>query len=409
MKDQNTVDRVKAAKKAFQSLYQNHAEVVAQSPGRAEIIGNHTDYNNGYALSAGISRYTYTCISRKTDGKIQVFSEGYSKKPEEFEIDNIQKGEHAHWLNYIKGVVYELNKRKPLAGANIYISSDVPSSGGVSSSAALELSVATALCGLFAIDVDPVNKARMCQSAENGSFVGIPCGFLDQASSGLAKKDTLLFLDFLPTNAMPVSKIDYIPFDFSKHGLSFIVMVDKEVKRNLGSSGYPARRKMCEDSISHLSKILGKEIRSLRDVSIYEFESSRVKLKNIDPVMRKRVEHVVYENQRVLDAVEALKQEAVEEFGKILTDSGKSALELYELDEKTPELTKLITKGREIDGVLGIRNMGGGFSAIGLALVCQDALESFQDELSYEYGSGLEYIPFELSQGAEVLTALSNS
>jgi galactokinase len=397
-------DRKNRASQAFTRIYGTEPEVISQAPGRAEIIGNHTDYNSGYALSAAIARMTVSAISKRDDRMIHVFSEGYSSEPLIFSIDNMIKGEHGNWLNYVKGVIHEIMKHSDkVTGMNILIDSDVPSSGGVSSSAALELSLSTAMLQLFGISMDPVKKAHMCQQAENGDLIGIPCGFLDQASSGLTKKDHLLFLDFLPSGDMPISDMKHIPVDLTKYDMSFVVIVDKDVKRNLGTSGYPARRAQCEKSVPILSKMLNRELRALRDVSVDEFTRVRDELEKIDPEMRMRVEHIVYENQRVLDAVKALETGEIETFGEILTASGKSALELYELDAETPELTKLVTEGRKIDGVVGMRNMGGGFSAIALALVRNSEMESFKKSLDTAYGPGLEYLPFVPSDGAGVM------
>jgi len=388
----------------FKAQYENEPKVISQAPGRAEIIGNHTDYNAGYALSAAISNKTVTAISKRDDRLVKVYSVGYSDKPSEFNIDDLTKGEHGNWLNYIKGVVKELMKQSSeITGMNILIDSDVPSSGGVSSSAALEQSLATGMMQIFGIKLSPVKKAHMCQRAENGELIGIPCGFLDQASSGLTKKNHLLFLDFMPNDDMPISEMKQIPIDLSRYDMSFVVIVDKYVKRNLGTSGYPARREKCEQSVSIIAEILGKPVRFLRDVSVAEFESCREEIESIDREMRMRVEHIVYENQRVLDAVEALENGNIERFGELLTEAGKSALELYELDAQTPELTKLITKGREIDGVVGMRNMGGGFSAIALALVRNSYMESFKKELNATYGPGLEYLPFVPEDGAGIV------
>ncbi|HEX9804091.1 MAG TPA: galactokinase [Candidatus Dojkabacteria bacterium] len=395
---------VEEIKKTFLSLYDKEPELISRAPGRAEIIGNHTDYNNGYALAAAVTRDTITAIAKRTDDVVRVFSKDFATEPEEFSIKAMEKGEHGYWVNYIKGVIFEIQKIKnDITGMDIVIDSDVPSSGGVSSSAALELSLSTGIMKLFKIEMDPVKKAHMCQKAENGEMIGIPCGFLDQASSGLTKKNNLLFLDFQPTKDMPISEMRHIPVDLSQFEMSFVVIFDRSVKRNLGTSGYPARRKQCERSVPILSELLNKEVNSLRDVSVSEFESCREKLEEMDPEMRMRVEHIVYENQRVLDAINALENKNIEEFGEILTASGKSALELYELDAETPELTKLVTKGREIDGVVGMRNMGGGFSAIALALIENQRFDSFKENLNSIYGNGLEYIRFVPSDGAGII------
>lgn len=393
------------AKQTFKTLYGNDPEVISQAPGRAEIIGNHTDYNSGYALSAAISRKTVTMLAKRDDRTVRVASTGYAEEPVEFSLENMQKGDHGNWLNYIKGVLLEVMKvNHDLPGMDILIDSDVPSSGGVSSSAALELSLATGILELTGTDMNPVKKAHMCQKAENGDLIGIPCGFLDQASSGLCQKDHLLFLDFQPKGDMPISEMKQIPANLQADNMTFVVIVDKDVKRNLGTSGYPARRAQCEKSVPILAEMLGKEVSSLRDVSVQEFESCKEKLETMDPVMRMRVEHIVYENQRVLDAVQALENGEMQRFGEILTASGKSALELYELDAETPELTKLVAEGRMIEGVVGVRNMGGGFSAIALALVKNDHMDTFKEKLNQAYGPGLEYIPFLPSEGAGIIT-----
>ena len=389
--------------KLFSKIYNSTPDIIATAPGRAEIIGNHTDYNSGYALSAAINRNTTAVVKMQNDQKIRVYSTGYSKTPSIFMLDNMQKGEHGDWLNYIKGVLLEVQKVGRISGMDILIDSDVPSSGGVSSSAALELALSTAVLSLFKIELGDIQKAKMCQRAENGELIGIPCGFLDQASSGLTKKNHLLFLDFKADCDIPVSQIKQIPIDLSKHGATFVVIVDKTVKRNLGTSGYPARRAQCERSVPILANILQKKVDSLRDITVAEFESCRAKLDELDKEMRMRVEHIVYENQRVLDSISALENGEIERFGELLTEAGKSALELYELDAETPELTKLVTSGREIEGVLGIRNMGGGFSAIALALVKKDKMDSFKKTLNAAYGPGLEYLPFEPMDGAGVV------
>lgn len=394
---------IDTAKQLFTKIYNSEPDAIARAPGRAEIIGNHTDYNSGYALSAAINRNTIALIKKRNDRKIRVYSTGYSKSPSEFMLDNMQKGEHGDWLNYIKGVLLEVKKLGEISGMDILIDSDVPSSGGVSSSAAIELALSTAVLSLFEIELGDVQKAQMCQRAENGELIGIPCGFLDQASSSLTKKNHLLFLDFKADGDMPVSQIKQIPIDLSKHEVTFVVIVDRDVKRNLGTSGYPARRAQCERSVPILSSMLQKNLSSLRDVSVLDFESCKAKLDELDEEMRRRVEHIVYENQRVLDSISALEAGEIERFGELLTLAGKSALELYELDAQTPELTKLVVLGREIEGVLGMRNMGGGFSAIALALVKNGKIESFQKSLDKRYGPGLEYLPFEPEDGARVV------
>ena len=396
------------AKKAFQSVFHEKQEVISRAPGRAEILGCHTDYNYGFALAAGISRGTFCFVSKRSDNKISVFSTAFpNQKPVTFSLQHIKRDEKITWPNYIRAVVNELHKAGyKIGGANILIDSTVPKSGGVSSSAALEVAVALALLRLYKQPIDQTRMALLCKTAENSDLVKSPCGFLDQGAVTFAKKDAMVLLDFLPKGDSPVSAITIIPAKFPIKA-SFIIPVDPTLERQLGESGYVVRRKMCEDSLAFWTKVLNKPVKSLRDVSLAEFLKHKDELNRKNPVMRKRVEHIITENVRVHDAVKALKKKDIMLFGKLLTEAGKSSLELYELDENTPQLTFLVTRGRELPGVLGMRNMGGGFSAIGLALVKDEAVASFKktlaDRYQKQFNRTLEFIEFSPSEGAEIL------
>ena len=407
----SSIIRIGLIKQRYTSLFIYTPSVISAAPGRAEIIGNHTDYNNGYALGAAIDKYTYAAVSKRKDKHICAFSQNFDTRINKFPLSDISKKKGTHWTNYLKAVTLELSKKKCLTkGFNIYIASDVPASGGVSSSAALELAVGLAISRLYKIKLSLLDLAIICQQAENGPLVASPCGFLDQATCALSEKNNLLFLDFLPKNKLPVSEAKTIPFDLKKHHLSFVIVVDKNVRRNLGQSGYPARRKSCEKSLPILSKLLHKKISSLRKISAQEFEKYKDKFNKIDKKMRMRIEHIIYENQRVLDSIKSIKKNDMQSFGNILTLSGLSALELFELDEKTPELTFLLKKARNIKGVLGVRNMGGGFSANILVLLKSSHLDSFSAKLSTmymkKYYHRLDFISFQPSQGANILWQL---
>jgi galactokinase len=410
MKKQNTTlsIRINSAKKLFAKLYKVPPSVISRAPGRAEILGCHTDYNWGFALAAAISRDTLCLVSKRGDNAISVYSTAYPReKPESFSLSRIARDEKHTCTNYVRAVVNELLQASyAIGGANILIDSNVPKSGGVSSSAALELAVAFALLPLYKQPIDRTHVALLCKTAENNAIVKSPCGFLDQGASAFAKKDALVLLDFLPKGDSPVSTIDVIPCVFSIPA-SFIIPVDPTLERQLGESGYVLRRKMCEDSWTFWESVLKRPIKSLRDVTKEEFDQFANDLKKKNPVMCKRVEHIIRENARVLDAVNALKNHDIVRFGNLLTEAGKSSLELYELDENTPQLTFLVTTGRTLPGVLGMRNMGGGFSAIGLALVKNSALSEFKKALLQAYHKQfhrtLEFIEFTPSEGAQIL------
>ncbi len=250
--------------------------------------------------------------------------------------------------------------------------------------------------------------ALLCKTAENSDLVQSPCGFLDQGASAFAKDDGIVFMDFLPSGSSPVSAIDVIPARFPTP-CTFVIPVDPTLERQLGESGYVVRRQLCEASWPFWTTTLGREIKSLRDVTYEEFEAHKSELEKHNPTMRKRVEHIITENKRVLDAITALKEQDLKNFGRLLTEAGKSSLELYELDENTPQLTFLVQKGRELPGVVGMRNMGGGFSAIALALVEDAHMEVFQSTLSElykkQFDRTLEFIDFTPSNGAQILLA----
>jgi len=392
-------------KQNFSELFRTPPQKIVTSPGRAEIIGNHTDYNNGFAIAACIENNFVFLSSPRTDNIIRAASTSFNGTVISFEItDKIAPESVNTWNNYLRGVAEELQKSGYIIhGCDILIDSNVPLSGGVSSSAALELGVAYTI-----LDVTPEENtanfrtkiARICQLAEN-RYINSPCGFLDQAAVALGDKDKMVYLDFMPKGDMPVSDVQQIPAELGEY--EFILSVDPKVKRQLGLSGYPARRKMCEESLPLWSKLLGKKISSLRDVTINDFQQHKDYFEKLNPVMRQRIEHVVFENDRVLQAKNALAQGDINKFGALLTASGKSALELYELDEKTPELTFLLKESLNQKDVLGSRNMGGGFSAIIITLLKRSAEDEFKSTLNQaykqEFDAELEFIKFKAEQG----------
>ena len=400
--------RLASATAEFRRIYQEAPQLTVRSPGRAEILGNHTDYNQGYALAAAISRSTLALMSKRSDGTIHIASNAFPGAPVCFPINRIERDEQTTWTNYARGVAAELlGAGYAIGGANILIDSNVPSSGGVSSSAAFELAIAVGMSQLYGIKLDLLQAALLSKRAENGPLVGTPCGLLDQASVAFSKSDAMVLLDFQEQPGKPLG-VELIPAHLSSSGLSFVISVDPEVKRNLGATGYPARRKMCEDSVPILSRLLGRELKSLREVSVSEFEKTRTALETQgSEIMRMRVEHIVHENQRVLDGVEALRRGDTRIFGELLNKAGHSALELYGLDEKTPELTFLVDVTRSSSVAMGSRNMGGGFSAITLSLMKRTEVSRFCEEVgglySAKWGRKLLFIDFQMTEGVEVL------
>ncbi len=359
-------------------------------------------------MSSCISQSIIALFFRRSDQIVRLYSTNFSSSSVvEFDLNKpILFDKKNTWTNYARGVAQQLLKAGfKISGADIFLDSNVPMGSGVSTSAAYELVVGLGLLSVSRLSLDNLNLALLCQKAAN-LFVGSPCGFLDQCSIAFGRSGKMVFMDFLSKKDAPVSKVTLIPADLGNN-VSFVVAVDKTAKRELGSSGYPARRKMCEASLAFWSKVLKRKVPSLRFVSVSEFEKFKKELNKINPVLRKRAEHIIYENERVLKAVQMLKLRQITSFGKFLTEAGKSALELYELDEKTPELTYLYRYGQTLNGLLGIRNMGGGFSATILALVENAKMSEFEDKLAGEYkkkfGGKLEFIEFKVTNGVGVL------
>jgi galactokinase len=389
--------RINKLKAQFQANFGLKPEVVVNAPGRAEIIGNHTDYNLGHALGCAISQSTMGLFKKRNDDKIVIYStlKDLTNPLVEFHLNDLHRDQKIRWGNYARAVAKELQQiNYPLTGANILVDTDFSTAGGLSSSAALELCLAYGLLSLSGQSINPEVVALACQRAENSDLVQSPCGFLDQGVITFAQAGKMVLLDFSP----PV-KTTLIPADLNAQGVCLVVAVDKTVKRVLGESGFPARRKTCEDACRFL------KISSLRQLTPKNFETKKNQLQ---PTMRNRVEHFVYENQRVLSAAHALQNKDMIKFGQLLNQSGKSALDLYDLDENTPELRHLMETAQNFPGVLGARNMGGGFSAIILALVNKKSLSQFISKLEPQYQKRfpgkLEFFQFTPCQGVEVIS-----
>ena len=401
-------ERVAAGRALFAAEYKEAPEVVVRAPGRAEWIGNHTDYNRGFALGGPISRSILGFFGPRRDGLVKLCSSVFPRVQVTFALDDQRVDSQQRWSNYARAVICRLRAEGcRLQGLNILLTSNLPFSGGNSSSAAVEAAYLVGLLELNGIVLERMRAAHLCQQAENGPLVNSPCGFLDQACVFLGERRQAVLLDFSPHAGLPASARS-IPANLAEQGYSLVITVDPEVKRNLGDSGYPERRRMCESSLPILGKLLGRKIDSLREVAVAEFETAREKLtEQGGDIMRRRVEHVIYENARVHEAVAALARADLNNFGATLTESGRSALTLYDLAAGTPELSFLVKSQWANAKIVGARNMGGGFSAVSLALLRTADLDGFQRELGGAYqkkwGRTLSFIPFAPTNGVERL------
>ncbi len=339
--------------KVFKDRFGKGDPVVVKAPGRVNLIGEHTDYNDGFVFPVAIDKAAYIC-GKKTEGDfLRLYSMMYDEAVE-YPLDGFKHDGKHGWANYILGVVKELRKMgHNLPGANIVNSCNVPLGSGLSSSAALEVAVSTFFEEVAGLEIQATEVAKLCQRAEN-EFVGVKCGIMDQFISRLGKKGTALFIDCRSL------EYEHVPFDNPEIK---VLICNTGVKRGLVDSEYNTRRSECEEGTSFFSRRLDKDVKALRDVTIKEFEQFESELPE---KVRKRCRHVITENERVLRAKELLKSGDYAGFGKLLYDSHASLRDDYEVSCR--ELDMMVDILRKQDGVLGARMTGAGFGGCTVSL-----------------------------------------
>ncbi|GAB4341748.1 MAG: galactokinase [Candidatus Abyssubacteria bacterium] len=362
-------------------------EVVAWAPGRVNIIGEHTDYNDGYVLPIAINRRIYAAASTSGDGTVRLLS-GNLKGEVEFDMRSVKP--MGDWGDYPKGIVYKLTQKQyPVEGFNAYFLSNLPIGAGVSSSAAIEVVVCYVLQKLFGFTIPPTEVAFLCQQAEH-EFAGTRCGIMDQFVSVLGLSGKSLFID--------CRTLEYVHIPFSL-GEYVLVATDSRVERGLAASEYNSRRADCEEGVRIISGRF-PSVRALRDVSLDQ-------LADCAPAMEERIfkrcRHVVTENTRVLEAIDAMRQSDPERLGLLMDHSHESLRTDYEVS--CPQLDLIVDTARGVDGVLGSRLTGAGFGGSAISLVHRSSLDAFQVAVSESYLSNFDTVPrfFECiaSDGAE--------
>ncbi len=340
---------------------------VASAPGRVNLIGEHTDYNDGFVFPAAIDRATAVAIGPRTDDRL-VMNPG-SAEDASFTLSRLYPSERRAWTDYLTGVASLLQERGArLSGANMYVYGNVPRGSGLSSSAALELAAAFALIEMNGLAISPIETAKLCQRAEH-EFAGVRCGIMDQFISCLGRKDNALFLD------CRTLAYEHVPIP---PGVDLLVC-DTGVKRALAASEYNRRREECNAGVSVLSSTL-HGITTLRDVTAARFRELEGML---DPVVRKRCMHVVTENERVERSACALKKGNLSEFGKLMYESHLSLRRDFEVS--CPELDLLVDLCAGADGVIGARMTGAGFGGCAIALVNKGLSEGVMARLNAGY------------------------
>lgn len=342
------------------------------APGRVNLIGEHTDYNGGHVFPCALSIGTYAAARKRSDSKLNFFSANFEKSGiVESDIQNIKPEETAGWTNYPKGVIWAFAERgmNVDCGMDFVIYGNIPNGSGLSSSASLEVLTGFVLRDLYGFEVSNTDLALIGQFSEN-NFNGMNCGIMDQFASAMGKKDCAIFL-----NTADLS-FEYAPLALED---SKIVVTNSNVKHSLVGSEYNVRRTECETALKELQEVV--DIKTLGDLTEEEFEAHKSAIK--DEVRIKRAKHAVYENQRTIQAVEALKNQDIEAFGKLMNASHVSLRDDYAVS--CEEIDVLVDEAWKIEGVLGSRITGGGFGGCTVSIVKNNAVEEFKEKLGKAY------------------------
>lgn len=341
------------------------------APGRVNLLGEHTDYNDGFVLPMAIQHEVNIVAAPRDDGRVKIHSLNFDQGAE-LDIDALAEPGGPNWSVYLRGVLLVLQEAGfAPRGMDLVLYGDVPAGAGLSSSAALEVATLLAASAVSDFEVEPTLAARLAQKAEN-EVVGVNCGIMDQFASRLGRKDAALLLD--------CRSLDYELVPIQDPTVR-IVIINSNVRRGLVDSAYNDRRRECEEG----ARLLG--VPALRDVSSEKFTEQRDRLPE---TVRKRSQHVVEENERVLHAVELLKKGDMVGFGQAMWASHASLRDLFEVS--CPELDALVDIASGVEGVLGSRMTGAGFGGCTVSLVREGAVADFEQAIRTEYPrrTGLE-------------------
>lgn len=358
---------IKEITKVFVDQYHEQPRVF-RSPGRVNLLGEHTDYNEGYVLPAAIDKNIYIAISKRADDAIHLYAVDF-KESYTVTLDNLQKAQK-HWPNYILGVVDQLLKKGfRLSGFNLVIDGDVPIGAGLSSSAAVECATIFALNDLFALGMSRLEMVPLAQQAEH-VFAGVKCGIMDQFASMFGKKDHVIKLDCRSL------EYKYVPLKLEGYKL---VLFNTNVKHNLAASAYNDRRQQCEKGVSMIA-VHQPEVVSLRDANMAMLKKY---VEPFEPLIYQRCKYVIQENERLLGACEDLERGDLTALGKKMFETHQGLSYLYEVSCK--ELDFLVEYVKRVPGVAGARMMGGGFGGCTINLVEEAVIEKLSADISKAY------------------------
>ncbi len=351
-------------KQSFKSYFNSESEIIVRAPGRVNLIGEHTDYNDGFVLPMAIDHAVWLALRPRDDKTVRLFSLDL-EADSAFELDSLTKG--SDWIEYPKSIAYELLKAGyELKGFDAVMTGDVPRGAGLSSSAAVELAVARAFAAVSGIEWDAPKMAKLSQKAEN-EWVGVNCGIMDQMASAACKEGHALFLDCRSL------EIQHAPLP---QGVS-IVILDTSTRRGLVGSAYNERRSQCEEAARWFG------VKALRDVSVEEFERKTKEETGLNEVALKRARHIVTENARVLEAMDVMKAGNIKRLGELFNASHDSLRDDFEVTNDA--LNIMVNCAREQTSCYGARMTGAGFGGCAVALVKEDNATEFVTAVSEAY------------------------
>lgn len=364
--------------KIFKNMFGDNGEIASfHSPGRVNLIGEHTDYNGGYVFPCALSFGTYGVARKRSDTILNFASTNINLKVSCSLDDLAYKKEH-DWANYLKGVAVEFKKLgHKLGGMDILISGNIPNGSGLSSSASIELLMSVILNSLFDCKIDMVEMVKLSQRAEN-QYVGVNCGIMDQFAIGMGRKDNAILLDCMNLN------YEYVPAELGDHKL---IIANTNKRRGLTDSKYNERRAECDKAVEFLNQKL--DIKLLADITPDQFQQYKYLI--TDTIVSKRAEHVIYEIKRTLDAVEALRGGDIVKLGQLMIQSHNSLRDLYEVTGK--ELDTLVTEALNVEGTVGSRMTGAGFGGCTVSVVKSERVEAFIEKVGLAYTEKIGYSP----------------
>ena len=370
------------------------------APGRVNLIGEHTDYNGGHVFPCALTIGTYGAARKRNDRRLRFFSMNCEHLGVmESSLEELTPSADADWTNYPKGVMWAFEQKgmKLPCGMDLLLYGTIPNGSGLSSSASVEVLTGAILREFFRFPVTNQDLALIGQYAEN-HFNGVNCGIMDQFAIAMGKKDHAIFLDTADLS------YEYAPIELKQ---AKIVIACSNKKRGLGDSKYNERRSECEAALADLQKVVS--VNSLGDLDEAAFEQYQDAIK--DPVCRKRARHAVYENQRTIRAVEALKQGDIQTFGRLMNASHVSLRDDYQVTG--PELDTLVEEAWKIPGVIGSRMTGAGFGGCTVSIVEEGAIDGFLQKVGEAYrekiGYPADFYVVEIGGGPEVCQAPSSA